>query len=180
MDVFEAMADRRSVRKLNDEDVSAEDLNKMLEAGRMAPSWVNFQVWEIVEVRDESMRAKLAATLPDTNPARKAVARAPVVLVACGRKGESGFKKGEPSTALGDFLMFDVALFLHNVTLAAHAMGYGTVHVGLFDQNAVAELLEVPDTVQVVELLPIGRPEGPPKKAPGRKEVSEFIHKERY
>ena len=180
MDVFNAMADRRSVRKFTDADVSGEDLCKMLEAGRMAPSWVNFQVWEIIEVRDEAMKAKLAATLPDTNPARKAVAGAPVVLVACGRKGESGFKKGEPTTVLGDFLMFDVALFLHNVSLAAHAMGYGTVHVGLFDQNAAAKLLGVPDTVQVVELLPIGRPEGPPKKAPRRREVSEFVHKEKY
>ena len=77
-------------------------------------------------------------------------------------------------------MMFDVALFLHNVTLAAHAMGYGTVHVGLFDQDAVAKLLGVPDNVQVVELLPIGRPEGPPKKGPKRREVSEFVHPERY
>ncbi|MDJ0764911.1 MAG: nitroreductase family protein [Myxococcota bacterium] len=180
MDVFEAINDRRSVRKFTAENVDDKDLQRMLEAGQMAPSWVNFQVWEIITVRDNSTKEKLAATLSEKNPARRAVASAPVVLVACGRKGESGYKKGMATTVLGDWLMFDVALFLHNVTLAAHALGYGTVHVGLFDHVAVAELLGVPDTVQVVELLPIGRPLDPPKKAPRRRLVSEFIHEERY
>ncbi len=180
MDLFEAMRDRRSVRKYADEDVTEDDLLQMLEAGRLAPSWVNFQVWEIVVVRDLEMRTKLAATLPSVNPARKAVANAPVVLVACGRKGKSGYHKGQPTTVLNDWLMFDVALFLGHVTLAAHSLGYGTVHVGLFNQNAVAELIGVPDDVQVVELLPIGKLAGPPKKGPSRREVNEFVHYEKY
>ncbi len=180
MDVFEAMKNRRSIRKYTDEEVAEDDLCQILEAGRVAPSWVNFQVWEVVIVRDSSMKAKLAATLTDSNPARKAVMTAPVVLVACGCKGKSGFHKKEATTILGDWLMFDVALFLNNVTLAAHALGYGTVHVGLFDHNTASELLGVPDNVQVVELMPIGRPAGPPKKAPSRRPVAEFIHYEKY
>ncbi len=75
MDVFEAITGRRSVRKMTDEQLPDEDLEKMLEAGRQAPSWVNFQVWEIVTVRNEATKAQLAATLPDTNPARKAERR---------------------------------------------------------------------------------------------------------
>ncbi len=180
MDLFEAMKNRRSVRKYSDEPVAEEDLQRMLEAGRVAPSWVNFQTWEIILVRSQEMKEKLAATLPKNNPARKGMTDAPVLLVACGRKGESGYYKGQPSTVLDDWLMFDVALFLNNVSLAAHALGYGTVHVGLFDQNAVAELLGVPENVQVVEILPIGRPAGPPKSGPPRREVKEFLHFEKY
>lgn len=180
MDVFEAMEGRRSVRKYSDEAVDPDDLTRILEAGRMAPSWVNFQVWEIVVVQDPDTKSKLARALPESNPARKGLEQAPVVLVACGRKGESGYKNGLPTTVLDDWLMFDVALFLHNVTLAAHALGYGTVHVGLFDHNAVAEIIGVPDTVQVVELMPIGRPAGPPKKGPKRRAIEEFVHSERY
>lgn len=180
MDVFQAMEERRSIRKYTDEEVRSEDLTRILEAGSMAPSWVNFQVWEIVVVKDPETKTKLAEALPATNPARKAVLKAPVVLVACGRRGESGYHKGAATTILDDWLMFDVALFLNNVTLAAHALGYGTVHVGLFDQNAVAGILGVPETVQVVELVPLGRPEGPSKKGPKRRPVSEFVHSERY
>ena len=180
MDLFEAMEKRRSIRKYTDDPVAEEDLSRILEAGRNAASWTNNQVWEIVVVRDAATKQRLAETLPKTNPAKKAIAGAPIVLAACGRQGESGFCKGRASTALGDWLMFDVALFLANVTHAAHALGYGTVHVGLLDHAAAERILGVPDGVQLVELMPLGRPTNPDKKAPSRKLVSEFLHQETY
>jgi nitroreductase len=180
MDVFEAMAGRRSIRKYTDEPVADDDLAQILEAGRAAASWNNFQVWEIVVVRDPEIKARLAETLPGNNPARKAVARAPILLAACGRRGESGFYKGRAETELGDWLMFDVALFLANVTHAAHALGYGTVHVGLLDHAAAARVLGVPEGVQLVELMPLGRPFKTGKAGPGRKQVAEFLHEETY
>ncbi|MEM2266254.1 MAG: nitroreductase family protein, partial [Candidatus Hadarchaeales archaeon] len=113
------------------------------------------------------------------NPAREAVRTAPVVLVACGRTGVSGFYKGKPVTDKGDFYLFDVALALQNLCLAAHALGLGTVHVGYFDSVAVERLLGVPEGVRVVELVPIGYPAEEPK-APRRKELSEFVYWEKY
>ena len=80
---------------------------------------------------------------------------------------------------LGDWLMFDVALFLSNVTHAAYALGYGPVHVGLFAHRAAAEILDLPDDVQVVELLPLGRPAGALPDAPPRRAVREFSHRNR-
>lgn len=180
MDLFEAMEKRRSIRKYTDEPVAEEDLARILEAGRMAASWTNNQVWEIVVVRNPETKQRLAETLPRTNPARKAIAGAPIVLAACGRERESGFYKGEASTALGDWLMFDVALFLANVTHAAHALGYGTVHVGLLDHAAAERILGVPDGVRLVELMPLGRPTNPDKQAPARRQVVEFLHREVY
>jgi nitroreductase len=180
MDLFEAMEKRRSIRKYTDEPVPDDDLMQILEAGRAAASWTNNQVWEIVVVRNAETRRRLSETLPKTNPAKKAVVNAPVLLAACGRQGESGFYKGRASTALGDWLMFDLALFLSNVTHAAHALGYGTVHVGLLDHAAAERILGVPDGVQLVELMPLGRPANPDKKAPSRKRVSEFLHEEAY
>jgi nitroreductase len=180
MDIFEAMAKRRSIRKYTDEPVAEEDLAQILEAGRMAASWTNNQVWEIVIVRDAATKQRLAETVPKGNPAKRAVAGAPVLIVACGRRGESGFYKGRASTALGDWLMFDVALFLSNVTHAAHALGYGTVHVGLIDHAAAERVLGVPDGVQLVELMPLGRPANPDKQGPPRKPVAEFLHQEIY
>ena len=77
-------------------------------------------------------------------------------------------------------LLFDLGLFAANLTHAAHALGYGTLHVGLFDHDRVAELARVPDGVQVVELMPLGRPAAPPKSAPPRRPVEEFTHRERF
>ena len=180
MELFEAMMGRRSVRKLDSAPLEPGDLDRILDAGRHAPSWANSQCQEIIAVTDRELLGQLAESLSSTNPAREAVRNAPCVLVACGRKGRSGFKKGEQTTTLGDWLMFDLALFMQNVTLAAHALGYGTVHVGLFDHRGVAGLLEIPDDVQVVEILPIGRPIGDAPKAPRRREPGEFVHAERY
>ena len=180
MDIFEAINGRRSVRKFSPDELPENDLNRILEAGRMAPSWVNFQVWEIVVIRDPSIKERLAEAVPHSNPGKNGLLMAPVILAACGKKGTSGYYKGVESTVLGDWLMFDVALFLSNVTLAAHALGYGTLHLGLFDHNKAAQVLSVPDDMQIVELVPIGRPDGPLSKAPRRREVSDFVHREHF
>jgi nitroreductase len=181
MDVFEAMIGRRSVRRFTGEPVAAEDLERILEAGRVAPSWANTQCWEVVLVRDPAIKDQLVETIHKSNPGRKAVAAAPLVLAAAGRRGSSGYYKGKVQTAFGDWLMFDVALFLDHVTLAAHALGYGTVHVGMFDHAAAARVLGIPDDLQLLELVPIGRPD-PAKipKMPKRRAVAEFVHHEKY
>jgi nitroreductase len=180
MDVFEAMAKRRSVRKYLPDPVDEGDLAKILEAGRMAASWANTQCWEIVLVRDPAIKAQLAATLSEGNPARAAIVAAPIVLAACGRAGRAGFKQGQATTAHGDWLLFDVALFLANVTHAAHALGYGTVHVGLFDHAAAERALAAPDGVRVVELMPLGRSAAPPREPPPRRAVAEFTHRDSF
>jgi nitroreductase len=180
MDVFEAMQKRCSVRKYLPDAVPAEDLTRILEAGRVAASWANTQCWEIVVVRDPGMKARLAATLADGNPARAAIAEAPVVLAACGRAGRSGFKRGLATTLFGDWMLFDVALFLANVTHAAHALGYGTVHVGLLDHAAAGDALKVPADVKVIELVPIGRPAPPVRPSPPRRPLADFVHRETF
>ena len=75
--------------------------------------------------------------------------------------------------------MFDVALALHNLSLAAHSLGLGTVHVGAFDSKKAAELLGVPEGVSVVELMPLGYPLEIPG-APPRKELKDFVYSEKY
>ncbi|MBI5480507.1 MAG: nitroreductase family protein [Deltaproteobacteria bacterium] len=180
MDVFEAMANRRSVRKYLPDPVGEEDLTRILEAGRMAASWANTQCWEIVLVRDPAVKEKLAATVPAYNPGRGAIMAAPLVLAACARTGRSGFEKGLVTTVHGDWMLFDVALFLANVTHAAHALGYGTLHVGLFDHAAAAAVLGAPDDIRLVELMPIGRSARPPRPGPPRRQLAEFLHQERF
>ena len=75
--------------------------------------------------------------------------------------------------------MFDVALAMQNLTLAAHALGLGTLHIGLFDAAKVAESLALPEEVAVVEIMALGYPDEKPI-APPRKALSEFVFHERY
>jgi len=179
MELFQAIRDRRSIRKYKTTPVSEEQLNTILEAARWAPSWANTQCWSFVVVRDNETKERLGDTLSSANPATAAIKSAPIVIVACAQLGRSGYYKGAPVTDKGDWFMFDVALAMQNLTLAAHGLGLGTVHVGLFDAAKVAQILAVPEGIAVVEMTPLGYPEDQPA-APRRKELSEFVFYGKY
>jgi nitroreductase len=179
MDTLEAIKGRRSIRKYKVAPIDDEALNTILEAARWAPSWANTQCVRWVVVKDPAVKERLAETLSSTNPAGKAIRTVPVVLVACAETGRSGFKGGEPATDKGDWFTFDTALAVQNLTLAAHAMGLGTVQVGLFDARKAEEIVQVTEGVRVVELIPLGHPDEQPK-GPGRRELSEIVFHDRY
>jgi nitroreductase len=179
MDLMEAIKGRRSIRKYKPDPVPDEALQTILEAMRWAPSWANTQCWEVIIVRDPNMKSELVNTLNPTNPARSSMTEAPLVVVLCGRKGISGFKKGEAVTMKGDWLMFDTGIAMQNLCLAAHTLGLGTVIIGRFDHRKAEEILGVSKNVEVVAMTPLGYPnvEGSASK---RKEISEFVFYEKY
>ncbi len=190
MEVLEAIKTRRSIRKYKAIPVDDKTLELILEAARWAPSWANTQCWRFIVVRDDNTKSELADTLgaidqsieSATNPATNAIRNAPVVIVACAELGKSGYRKdtGEPATDKGDYwYMFDVALAMQNLTLAAHSLGLGTVHVGAFDAKRAAGVLEVPEGFCVVEMTPLGYPEGEPRVG-RRKELPEIISYDKY
>ncbi|MBA7558982.1 NADPH-flavin oxidoreductase [subsurface metagenome] len=179
MEVMEAIKTRRSIRKYKATPVDDKNVELVLEAARWAPSWANTQCWRFIVVRDSSIKSELADTLTSRNPSTEAVRHAPVVIVACAELGKSGYYKGGPATDKGDWFMFDVALAMQNLALAAHSLGLGTVHVGLFDAKRAAAILGVPQNFNVVEMTPLGYPDQEPT-APPRKELSEIVFYDRY
>ncbi len=179
MEVFEAIKTRRSIRHYKSEAIAEEKLNAVLEAARWAPSWANTQCWRFIVVRNNDTKARLADALTPWNPAHEAIKEAPIVIVVCAEQGKSGFYKDAPVTDKGDWCMFDVALATQNLALVAHSLGLGTVHVGAFDAQKVAQILNVPQGVAVVEVLPLGHP-AKEAKTPKRKELSELVFRENY
>ena len=172
--------ERRSIRKYLDRPVCENDLQQILEAVRWAPSWANTQCWEVVVVRDPDVRDRLQALVPAKgNPAFKAIGLVPVVLVMCAKSQVSGYYKGLESTHFGDWMMYDLGLATQNLCLTAHSLGLGTVIVGMFDHAGVAQLLGVPQGFEPVTLIPLGYP-AKIGGAPNRKEVSDFIHLNRW
>jgi nitroreductase len=179
MELIDAVTGRRSIRKYKPDQLPDEDVRFILEAARWAPSWANTQCWEFVLVTEPEKKKLLAECLPDQNPARPACEQAPIVIAACARKGVSGFFKGQSVTDKGDWMMFDTALAVQNLTLAAHAKGLGTVHVGFFDAQVAAAALQVPSDVAVIELIPLGYPAQEGKQTP-RKPLEECVFYNTY
>jgi nitroreductase len=188
MDVFEAIKTRRSIRKYKPDPVSDEDLQKVLEAAHWAPSWANTQCWRFIVVRDPDIKSRVAKTLMKVqagddlikNVATDAIGQAPVLIVACAQKGIAGYNRdGTPVTEKDDWLLFDVALSIQNLTLAARALGLGTVIVGAFDAEKAAEILDVPEDYTVVTLTPLGYPDHT-GQAPPRKALTDIIYRDKY
>ncbi|MEW5736483.1 MAG: nitroreductase family protein [Thermodesulfobacteriota bacterium] len=173
---FQTLMERRSIRNYTDQPVSGEELQKILSAVQMSPSWANCQCWEIVVVSDPEIKSALGETLAKGNPAAKCFSRAPLVLALVAKKNTSGFYKGVVTTKFGDWFMFDMGICCQSLCLAAQDLGLGTVVVGLFDQDRAAAILKVPEGFDLVSLVPLGHPEKVPS-APKRREISEFSHK---
>ena len=63
MELFEAINSRRSIRRYTTDPVDDDKVNKVLEAGRWAPSWANTQCWKFVVVRDPDIKARIGQSL---------------------------------------------------------------------------------------------------------------------
>ena len=180
MEVLEAIQTRRSIRKYKPDQVDDNILEKVLEAARWAPSWSNTQCWRFVVVRDTLIKERLAAALSENNAAIPALQGAPVAIVACAKLGRAGyFRSGKPATNKGDWFMFDIALAMQNLILAAHALQLGTVLIGAFDARKAAEVLAVPEGFCVVAMTPLGYPDQEPAIRP-RKELSEIVLADKF
>jgi nitroreductase len=179
MDAMECLLKRRSVRKFTADPIAESDLEKMLEAVRFAPSWANTQCVKLVLVEDDAIQNALQQTVPAGNPAHAAIGEAPLVVALCAQTQLAGVYKGQFVTPFGDWMMFDAGLAAQNLALAAHALGYATVNVGLMDQKKAGEILGLPEDVELLELLPVGRPQSLPA-APARKGIAELFFKNTY
>ncbi|NLW49383.1 MAG: nitroreductase [Candidatus Brocadiaceae bacterium] len=169
MDVFEAIELRRSVRAWADRPVEDEKVRRVLEAARLAPSARNLQEWKFVVVRDAELRRQLT----EAANGQAFVGDAPVVIAACATSHDHVMSCGHPS------FLVDLSIALEHIALAARAVGLGTCWVGAFSQDAVRRILGIPDSVQVVELMPLGYPAAWPGPR-GRKAFDEVVCCDRW
>lgn len=189
MDVFEAIKNRRSIRHFKPDPVDDMTIQTVLEAAHWAPSWSNNQCWRFIIVRDNDVKTQIADTLTKIkvedamvdNASCTAIKQAPLLIVVCAEKGQAGYNiDGTTTTDKGKYwFMFDVALAMENLTLAAHASGLGTVIVGAFNSIEVEYLLGVPDGFAVVAMTPLGYPEQKGQVSP-RKKLGDVLFKEYF
>lgn len=140
MDVFEAVQERRSIRSYQSKPVERGKLERILEAGRLAPSARNTEPWHFIAVTDAEKRKALSKGI-----FAKFLVQAPLVIVVCGDK------KASP-----DWYAIDGALALENMVLTATALGLGTCCVGSFSEKDVKAVLKVPESFEVLVLLAVG------------------------
>jgi len=164
MNVGEAIRARRSIRVYRSTAVEDEKLNRVLEAGRLAPTARNMQERKFVVVRDRQKRLKLMKAAKN----QSFVAQAPVVVVACGTIVDHMMSCGQLSYPV------DVAIAVDHMTLQAVEEGLGTCWVCAFSEPEVKAILDIPEDVRVVALLTLGYPAESPDPRP-RRPVGEIV-----
>jgi nitroreductase len=170
MDVFEAIAVRKSVRAFLDKPVGEDVLEKILDAARRAPSARNAQEWRFVVVSDRAVRQRIAS-----EAARQPfIGTAGILLACCAITDGRIMRCGQPAYTI------DVAIAMDHLSLAAAALGLGTCWVGSFDEEMVRRILGIEPGVRVVQLMPLGYPADPAPVPKSRLSLGEIVHRERW
>lgn len=169
MDVMEAIKKRRSIRQYLDKQVEDEKLERVLEAARLAPSAKNVQESRFVVVRDADKRRKLAVAAKN----QEFLTEAPVIIVCCATNLDYIMTCGQHAYPI------DAAIAIDHMTLAAVEVGLGTCWIGAFHHDAVAELIDLPGDMRVVQMLTLGYPAESPDM-PQRLPLREVIRNEKW
>ena len=169
MDVLEAIKERRSTRAYTAKEVSEEDVERLIEAARWAPSAGNIQPWAFVIVKEVETKRKLSyAALNQT-----LIQEAPVVIVVCADLIRSSSGYGSRGVHL--YSLQDTAAATENILLAAQELGLATCWVGAFREDEVAKAVKAPRNLRPVAMVAVGYPAERPV-APQKRSVNEIVH----
>jgi len=174
MDLFKVIEKRRSIRRFKPEPMAKDDLKKILEAGRLAPSGGNRQPWYFIVVR--GLETKRALSIAANN--QKFIVDANTVIVALGKPGTITKPPYKLSSTRIPHKQ-DPMIAIEHMILAATPLGYGTCWIGAFNENEVRKILKIPENLAVIALLPVGIPDESPPPRP-RKPFKEIFSKESY
>ena len=169
MDFFQTVEARHSIREYRQEPIPAGTLNLILEAANLAPSAGNLQAFEIYVVTDAALRQQLA----DAAGGQGFLSGAAAILIFAAHPARSAARYGRRGTRL--YAVQDATIACAYATLAATAAGIGATWVGAFHDQAVREVLDLPEGIVPVALLPMGFPAEEPAARPRRK-LSELVH----
>jgi nitroreductase len=153
MDILPEIQKRVSVREFTDQPVSKEQLDRILEAGRLAPSAKNRQAWRFVVIQDPENRKKIEAA----SFGQEYVGQAQAIIAGCTTNVEYRMPNGQQSYPV------DLSIAMSFMMLQAVHEGLGSCPVTTFRESEVKALLTVPYSMRVVMLLPIGYPASTPE-----------------
>jgi nitroreductase len=167
VDILNLLRSRRSIRAYQDKPISQDLLLQILEAGRWVPTGANLQPWHFIVVTDPETRKEIGKGARFFFIKSPHVEKAPVVLIL-------GFDKRK-----GKYGRYDATLAGGNMMTMATSLGLGTCWIGAFDEKKVKEILEIPESIEVIALITLGYPEEK-VEIPPRVELEKIVHWESW
>ncbi len=155
-DILELIHKRQSDRQYSNRPVEAEKLERIVEAGRMAPSACNAQPWKFVVVTgselikdvSEAASAKLIGMNTFVN-------QAPVIVVIVRERPNFSSRVGG-TIKNKDYSHIDIGIAAGNICLQAAAEGIGSCIIGWFDEKSIRKILNIPSSKRVELIITLG------------------------
>lgn len=171
METWDAITSRRDVREFQDRPLADGDLDRILEAGRRAPSSRNWQPWDFVVVTDRQQLVELAQVWRGAGQVAHSAATIAVILPHDedpDQNARAQYDAGQTTMAM---------------QIAAADLGVGTGHTAVGDQDLARRILGFPEDRYAAYLIPVGYPANRPLKPirnPDRRPFEEVVHRGRW
>ncbi|MCC6833260.1 MAG: nitroreductase family protein [Thermoleophilia bacterium] len=171
METWDALRARRDVRAFERRPIAPHDLERILDAGRRAPSAGNLQRWDFVLVTGPDALRSLAAVFPGAGHVGGSAAA--VALVA----------PRDPDEWNRRSIAFDMGQAAMGIMLAAADLGIGSGHAVVRDHVSVRRTLALPDGHECHWIISLGYPGDRPLRPlrnPDRRAFEDVVHRERW
>jgi nitroreductase len=171
MQTWDAITSRRNVRSFQDRRLSPADLDRILEAGRRAPSSRNWQPWDFVVVEDREQLTELATVWQGGGHIAGSAATIALILPVTEEERARGIA------------LYDAGQATMVMQIAAADLGIGTGHSAVGDQDRARALLGLPADRYAAYLIDLGYPADRPLRPirrPDRRPLDEVVHRGRW
>ncbi len=178
-DLLELINFRQSDRAYLTTAIEDEKLQRILEAGRLAPSACNAQPWKFIVINDNELKNKIAdCTSSKVLGMNHFTKQAPIHIVIV--EDRANLTSNAGSLIKGKhFPLIDIGITAEHICLQAAAEGLGSCMLGWFDESKVKKLLNIPKSKRVPLIITIGYPEKETREK-RRKELNEIVRYNKY
>lgn len=171
METWDAITSRRNVRQFADRPIEQEVLERILEAGRRAPSSRNWQPWDFVVVTERGRLQELAKVWRGASHVADSAATVAVVV------------EDTDDQRTRERAEYDLGQATMAMMIAAADHGVGSGHSSVEDQLKAREVLGLPEDRRVAYLIDFGYPADRPLKPieqPNRRPFEDVVHQGRW
>ncbi len=152
MEIEQGLKTRRSIRSFKKISIPDKLIQEILELANAAPSAGNLQAREFIVVKKQSIKNELAKAAYGQD----FIEDAPVVIVVCGNQKRSAAGYGK--RGMDFYSVQDADAAIMHILLAAHNFALGTCWVGAFNDHEVSSILDLPNFIRPIAIIPLGYP----------------------
>jgi nitroreductase len=155
-EMLELILSRQSDRKYSNKPVENEKLERIVEAGRMAPSACNAQPWKFVIVTEPHLIKQIAeAASARILGMNTFVGQAPLLIIIV-RENPNFSSRVGGTIKRKDYSHIDIGIAAENICLQARAEGIGSCMIGWFDEKMLRKILGIPSTKRIELIISLG------------------------